>query len=477
MTSTSATVIFLPCVMLVCLSITGGSHHIKTEYFDQIIDHFNFASHGNRTFRQRYMLADDNWSIGTGPIFLYTGNEAPVTIFVDNTGFLFDIAPEFKAVVVFAEHRFYGESLPFGSMSFNRENLGLLTVEQALADYASLILHLKEELHCHDCKVIAFGGSYGGMLSAYMRLKYPNIVDGAVASSAPIYSSAGLGSETFFFDDVTKAFGSVPSAPDCVGTVRRGFTRMEELAGQGKVGLSEISATFKLCKPLINKDRLPHLQGWIREAFASMAMANYPYNTSFLGDLPPWPVNVSCQVMVASKQPLQGLAESAILYYNGTRGSLECMDIDSQYVECADPTGCGSGDTAKARDWQVCTEVTMPAGTNGVTDMFPYLPFTSKMKEDYCLTKWNIAPRPNWLNVIMWGKDIKTASNIVFSNGALDPWRGGGVLDNPNPGALDTVLIYEGAHHLDLRGANAADPVYVIRARQLHRRKIREWVE
>lgn len=63
--------------------------------------------------------------------------------------------------------------------------------------------------------------SYGGMLAAYLRFKYPNVVDGSLAASAPIYWISGYEDRHGFFKSVTEQF--MKSSKDCVDRVRQGF--------------------------------------------------------------------------------------------------------------------------------------------------------------------------------------------------------------------------------------------------------------
>ena len=58
-------------------------------------------------------------------------------------------------------------------------HLTYLTAEQALADFVVLIDHMKSNTPgATDVPVVAFGGSYGGMLASWLRMKYPSAVAG-----------------------------------------------------------------------------------------------------------------------------------------------------------------------------------------------------------------------------------------------------------------------------------------------------------
>lgn len=73
-----------------------------------------------------------------------------------------------------AQHRYYGDSMPFGSEEEayrNASTLGYFSSTQALADYAQVITHVRKNLSAENCPVIAVGASYGGSkLSIHLRL-------------------------------------------------------------------------------------------------------------------------------------------------------------------------------------------------------------------------------------------------------------------------------------------------------------------
>ncbi|KAJ0714186.1 putative lysosomal Pro-Xaa carboxypeptidase [Helianthus annuus] len=115
--------------------------------YTQTLDHFNYKPESYMTFQQRYIVNSKycGGSNTSSPIFVYMGAEADVTFQVS--------------------HRYYGTSMPFGSKEEaykDSNNLGFFSSEQALADYAQIILNLKQNLSATHCPVIVVGGSYGG---------------------------------------------------------------------------------------------------------------------------------------------------------------------------------------------------------------------------------------------------------------------------------------------------------------------------
>lgn len=103
--------------------------------------------------RSSFRALTDNLShlLSTGEVLPYSFDTACIS-----SGYLTKLKPHSSSFSLF--QRYYGKSLPFGKDSFNIPQIGLLTVEQALADYAVMITKLKEQLAATDCPVIVFGG-------------------------------------------------------------------------------------------------------------------------------------------------------------------------------------------------------------------------------------------------------------------------------------------------------------------------------
>ncbi|CAI5444857.1 unnamed protein product [Caenorhabditis angaria] len=460
-------------------------YNYHEDYLKVPIDHFTFTT--DLEFNLRYFINTDNYKKG-GPILFYTGNEGSLESFAENTGFMWDLAPELNAAVVFVEHRFYGKSKPFGNSSYsNIKNLGYLSTEQALGDFAFAVEFFKNGKTipgAENAAVIAFGGSYGGMLAAWFRIKYPHLVDGAIAASAPVFwfTNSGIPDDIYDFI-VTRAFLDAGCNRKAID---KGWMALEEFA-KTEDGRQYLNQVFKLdSKSLIEKpEDISFLKGYIRESMEAMAMVNYPYPTSFLGNLPGWPVKEACKSIGSpgkdKEQSAQQLYNIVNLYYNYT---------GDKTTHCANPEKCQNAFEALGDPlgwpFQTCTEMVMPLCGSGYPNDFFWkdCPFTNSGWSKYCENTFsNIGYNKTLLRWTAGGrtfgaKTLPSASNIVFSNGYLDPWSGGGYskIDEVR-GSVISVILKQGAHHYDLRGAHPLDTEEVKRVRAMETTAIRKWIK
>lgn len=198
-------------------------------------------------------------------------------------------------------------------------------------------------------------------------------------------------------------------------------------------------------------------------------MANYPYPANFLANLPAYPVRQFCGQMnqkYSKNEDLLSGFDQALQVYTNSSGKTTCLDISTAYNSSLDSTGW---------DFQTCTDMVMPMCTNGTTDMFMAKQWNFKQFSDECYKKWKVRPQEN-AAMTKYGSRFNYASNIIFSNGLLDPWSGGGVLRVFNDN-INVMILPEGAHHIDLRADDPADPRSVRDARKQYLRKFRDWIK
>lgn len=122
----------------------------------------------------------------------------------------------------------------------------------------------------------------------------------------------------------------------------------------------------------------------------------------------------------------------------------------------------------------------MPFASNATTSMFPTAAWNTTENTEYCMATTEQNPQYDWALKYFGGmkpeKDFMKASNIIFSNGELDPWQAGGVLTLDNDRCI-CLYIENSAHHLDLRLPNVADPDTVTEARQTEMEWIAKFID
>ncbi|WVZ00692.1 hypothetical protein V8G54_026761 [Vigna mungo] len=430
-------------------SSSNLSDDLKTYYYTQRLDHFNYRPDSYHTFQQRYVINFKYWggAKSNAPIFAFFGAEGPLDDDVSVVGFPRDNAPQFRALIVFIEHRYYGKSIPFGSREEAMRNAttrGYFNSAQAIADYAAVLLHIKKTLSAQNSPIIVMGGSYGGMLASWFRLKYPHIALGALASSAPILYFNGIAPQAGYYYIVTKDFKE--TSETCYQTISKSWSEIDRVAKKPN-GLSILSKRFKTCKKL-NKSF--ELKDYLDSLYTDAAQYDFPSVNS---------VKVICSAIdaAAKKTDILGqIFEGVVAFMRHS----SCYDMN--YFNRPTETYIGWR-------WQTCSEMVMPIGHERNDSMFPPAPFNMKKFVHECSSLYGVLPQPHWVTTYYGGYDLKLilhrfASNIIFSNGLRDPYSSGGVLENISNSVVAVTTV------------NAKDPEWLVRQRKEEVKIMKGWI-
>jgi len=408
---------------------------IPAQYYKQKINHLDTKD--TRTFNQKYYVNDAIWDKNAGPVFLMLGGEAPESSYFVEAGEMFDLGKVHKALLVTIEHRYYGVSQPFDI--WNTTNLYYLTSQQALADFAEIQQYLTQTIVKNpNTKWFVFGGSYPGCLSAWYRLKYPNLVVGSVAASPPVEAKEP---HTGIDDYEIKAIEKYD--PACVNVIHSTIVEIDQR-------LSSKETAQKLLD-LFGCSEVKEIGdfGW---AIYFEVMEN-----SF----------ELCDALKKSKDKVATYAKefARMIELQG----LTCKQMNLQYL-----FGIGSGTSEKAnpgvlggRPWiyQSCNEFGywhVPATKNYLKTTFTDVAYHRRK----CAEIYGIPLQPNidQTNKYYGGWNIST-SNTIFWNGQADHWSELSVLNSLS----DTVVATYcpgGTHCENLLPASPGDSSDLKKSRE-----------
>lgn len=502
----------VPSLVAAAGCLAGGAD-LEVHYHDVYLDQFDLSA--NATFKLRYLVDASCMNASSSlptTIVLYTGNEGPITDFAANSGFLWSMAKRWNAAVVFIEERYFGTSLP---LSGNPQRY--LSSAQVLSDNVQVIAEALRPRFGRDARIVAVGGSYGGMLAAWLRREHPSLVFAALASSAPVLGFAapatarpGGADPAQFWRTVERAFLATPEGEACAQTVRVAFDSIWR-AKADAVGLATLTTTFALCEPLAPPtsprrsssssgatvvDLIGFLQNWLQE----IAVLNYPSGANFTGlRIPPHPAALTCSRILSALNetaPSAPFREAAALRAGLTWAIAQ---RDPQCTALSSFESYTPGLTKGAWSWQRCSDLIMAFEVASDARMLlPCASFapncwdTAALRSfgDFCAAAFGVAPPFGRMNmqaarlggdggVCGWSKNA--LSRVVFTNGALDPWSYGGVSAVNASSACAppaAMIVIEGAaHHYDLRTPLATDPPAVVAAREEVITMITKWLD
>ncbi|XP_059806855.1 thymus-specific serine protease [Hypanus sabinus] len=449
------------------VAVGSGDRLVPSEeFFQQPLDHFNRRN--NATYKQRYWVNTELWEPKEGPVFLYIGGEGALTVFSVLAGEHVELARKYRALLVSAEHRFYGASINPDGLA--EQNLQFLSSQQALADLATLHAFISQRYNLTRRNTwICFGGSYPGSLSAWFRLKFPHLVYAAIASSAPVRAQLDF---TSYNKVVSQSLSNpvVGGSLKCRHAVAQAFSQLDRALTQGEA--ARLQSDFQSCQRLDGTGDFYELASNLADIVMGMVQYNREQSGFDIGGL--------CHVMTheALGSPYHRLVALNQVYLKLM--AQNCTDNSHQKAlellrsTVVKPFGGGE------RQWyyQTCSEFGYYQTCEDKScPLSRWLTLPSQV--DICAQVFGIAASSvqgavSFTNEY-YGADKPKSSRIVFVNGDIDPWHALSVLKNQSHSEL-AVLINGTAHCANMHPPKQDDPLSLQQARKRIDDQIGVWL-
>ncbi len=413
-------------------------------------------------------------------MFLMIGGEGTANPIWMVEGTWIVMAKQLGALCLMLEHRFYGESHPTPDLSV--ENLSFLSSEQALADLAYFRQFMAMKMNLTSNKWISFGGSYPGSLSAWYRLKYPHLVDGAVATSAPVLAQLDF---TGYVSVVRDSLATTQHGEECNKNIQLATAQVEKFL-MHMVGWSVISKTFKLCNPLngSNPNDVSNFFESIAGNFFGVVQYNKD-NRDFEGAVgTDITIDTLCDIMVnasiGEEIDRYAAVNSLLLKTYGE----PCLDISyDTMIKDLRETSWNSSASEGGRQWvyQTCTEFGFFQTSDGTDQPFGHhfpLSFSLQMCSDIYGKQFNkstLAQGIAHTNTNYGGMGIR-ATKVIFPNGSIDPWHYLGITKDISE-EEQAVYIKGTAHCANMYPELPSDPPELVQARDTIFKAVEEWIK
>jgi len=396
------------------------------QWFDQKLDHFDAKN--PTTFKQRYYHNSSFVTAGAqAPVILYICGEGACTG-AEDSGTAMVWAKKLGAHLIAVEHRYYGKSYPFSDLT--PEHLQYLSTDQAIEDLANFITSMKKQPGLQG-RWLSVGGSYAGALSAYLRLKHPELIEASLASSGPVESRIE-------FKEYDRSVANGLSA-SCLSQVLQ-VTHDAEDAVKDPVRFEELKTTFDV-KPITDPVDFLYV-------IADMAAAAVQYGFQ----------NGFCNSLGTGHPTLETYAAAGTDVLN----QLGMKAIESSYKSAESINAADYENGAGMRQWvyQTCFEYgffQVSSGDPSNTARSTQIATPYHLRACQELFGANAVPQIEAMNKKYYQPllDPAQASRIFFTNGGLDPWAQLSISTDrgnaTNP-LLKTLTIAGASHCNDLGG-------------------------